>query len=526
MHTTHIDYLIIGAGPSWLQMGYFLQQKKQDYLILESRDQPGAFFETFPRHRKLISINKVYTGYTDPEVNLRWDWNSLLSDDERLLFKHYSSRYFPDAADLSRYLYDFAHAYKLNVAYNQTVRRVSRNGNFLVHTAEGNVYTARVLLIATGLYTPYLPPIPGIELAEVYTTVSVIPEDFTNQRVLIIGKGNSAFEVADNLVETAALIHLVSPHSLRMAWTTHYVGHLRAVNNNILDTYQLKSQNALLDADVQKIELCNGQYMTTFVYAHAEGEIEQISYDRVIACTGFRFDASIFDESCQPALSISERFPALTSDWESTTVPDLYFIGTLMQMRDYKRYMSGFIHGFRYNIRTLSRILAWKYHQTPLPRQILPVHPQFLTDYILSRINRSSGLWQQPGYLYDLIEIDSCGQEASYFEELSLGFIWDRFLFQSKTYLLIALEYGDRHGADPFSTPRAARDNARRAADSHFLHPIVRMYVGRDQTAEHHVIEDLAAEWKELEHSVPLREFLTEHLQLTTLGRVAVATNL
>ncbi len=34
------------------------------------------------------------------------------------------------------------------------------------------------------------------------------PEEFTDRRVLIIGKGNSALETADNLVETAAVIHV------------------------------------------------------------------------------------------------------------------------------------------------------------------------------------------------------------------------------------------------------------------------------------------------------------------------------
>ena len=49
---------------------------------LEKGERPGHFFETFPRHRMLISINKVYTGYDDPVINLRWDWNSLLTRDD------------------------------------------------------------------------------------------------------------------------------------------------------------------------------------------------------------------------------------------------------------------------------------------------------------------------------------------------------------------------------------------------------------------------------------------------------------
>src|SRR6202008_4556124 len=103
---------------------------------------------------------------------------------------------------------------------------------------------------------------------ERYETVPVDPRDFTDQRVLIIGKGNSALETADNLVETAAVIHVAGPSSIRMAWQTHYVGHLRAVNNNFLDTYQLKSQNAVLDGTVERIERGgDGSYSVTGRFA-------------------------------------------------------------------------------------------------------------------------------------------------------------------------------------------------------------------------------------------------------------------
>ncbi len=90
--------------------------------------------------------------------------------------------------------------------------------------------------MATGLHKAYVPPIPGIELVESYIDVSDHPHNFTDQRVLIIGKGNSAFETADNLLEAMALIHLASPNPLKFAWKTHYVGDLRAVNNNLLDS--------------------------------------------------------------------------------------------------------------------------------------------------------------------------------------------------------------------------------------------------------------------------------------------------
>ncbi len=108
------------------------------------------------------------------------------------------------------------------------------------------------MIVATGFGAMNIPPIPGIEATERYWDIPVNPEDFTDQRVLIVGKGNSAFETADNLTEHAAVIHVAGPHSINFAWRTHFIGHLRAVNNNFLDTYQLKTQNMVLDGDIMQ----------------------------------------------------------------------------------------------------------------------------------------------------------------------------------------------------------------------------------------------------------------------------------
>ena len=38
---------------------------------------------------------------------------------------------------------------------------------------------------------------------------------------------------------------------IRLAWATHYVGDLRAVNNGLLDTYQLKSLDGIIESDLE-----------------------------------------------------------------------------------------------------------------------------------------------------------------------------------------------------------------------------------------------------------------------------------
>jgi thioredoxin reductase len=510
-----VDYLIIGAGPAGLQLGYFLEQAKRNYLILEAGESPGTSFKQFPRHRQLISINKRYTGYNDPEINLRWDWNSLLSHDNELQFTDYSKDYFPNASTLVQYLGDFANRFKLNIEYETRVVSITKDDKFKVTDSHGNVYSCKRLIIATGLAKPYVPTIPGIELAENYADVSVDPENFKNQKVLIIGKGNSGFETADCLATTTSTIHIASPTPVKMAWKSRYVGHLRAVNNTFLDSYQLKSQNVVLNAFIEKIEKRDDKYVVSFAYTHANGEQEDLVYDRVIVCTGFRFDTSIFDASCRPELAINDRFPRQTSAWESTNIKDLYFAGTLMHMRDFKKKASGFIHGFRYNIRALHRLFEQKYHQKAWPSQLMEPTSESLTEAIIQRVNRSSALWQQTGFLSDLIVIPKPGEAARYYEDMPTDYIQDSEFGQNGHYYTISLEFGYEilnASPDPFSIVRVHKDDSDNAAQSPSLHPIVRRYCGSTLVSEHHLIEDIASEWCDTVHIEPLQMFLHEQL--------------
>ncbi len=477
-----MDYLVIGAGPAGLQLGYFLGRAGRDYLILERGSEPGTFFQTFPRHRRLISINKPHTGWDDPE--------------------------------LRRYLADYAAAHRLRVAYDTPVVRVSRNGRFRVSDERGRTYESERLIVASGVSQLNVPPIPGIETAELYGTVPIDPRDFADQRVLVIGKGNSAFETADNLIETAAVIHVAGPGSIRMAWRSHYVGDLRAVNNGLLDTYQLKSQNALLDGTVERIRRSGDSYLVTVSFARANEVERDLRYDRVIVCTGFRFDASVFAESCRPELVIDDRFPAQTSEWESTNVPHLYFAGTLMQVRDFKKSTSGFIHGFRYGVRALHRMLERKYHGVAWPSRRLAAEPAALMEAVIGRVNRTSALWHQFGFICDLIVAGPDGAPR-YFEELPVDYVHESDLTAEDDYFTITLEYGPGHDEhDPFdvSVGRVAQSETVRSDLSRYLHPVVRHYRGGELMGEHHVTENLENDWTGPGHREPLQEFFAGEL--------------
>ena len=67
--------------------------------------------------------------------------------------------------------------------------------------------------------------------------------------------------------------------------------------------------------------------------------------------------------------------------WESS-VKNLFFIGAPMQSID-REAASGFIHGFRYNIRTLSNLLQERYLKVPLPRATLKPDLEHMAQFIL-----------------------------------------------------------------------------------------------------------------------------------------------
>ncbi len=288
------------------------------------------------------------------------------------------------------------------------------------------------------------------------------------------------------------------------------MGHLRAVNNNFLDTYQLKTQNAVLDCTVDRIAKRDGRFVVSVRYSHAHGETEELTYDRVIVCTGFRFDDSIFSEECRPELVLNNRFPAQMPDWESINVPGLYFAGTLMQANDFKKHTSGFIHGFRYNVRSLFRMLEKKYYHRDWPVREIEPTPEGLVEATLERLNRTSALWQQFGFLHDVIVVDEDWNRALYYEEMPLAHIHASEIGKCPHYYTITLEFGKVEG-DPFAIIRKPEPS--RAEESTALHPVIRRWCGHQLISERHLLEDLFSEWKTADnHIAPLRFFFMEQL--------------
>lgn len=521
----YFKVIILGAGPAGLQSGYFLKKMGIDYVILERNSSPGSFFSKFPISGKLISLNKVYTGSDNPNINLRYDWNSLLND-EGLLFKQFSEEFYPNTDSLQQYLYEFSK--QLNIVYNCNVINVSKiDGHYTLIDSEMKEYICKKLIVASGL-TPLKTIHPHYgELSRSYFEDK---DKFKNKNILIIGTGNSGFELANLLTPYAATIHLFG-RSLKLASNTHYAGHLRTNYLDFIDTGMLKLQNFMYidsiennlnDSDfVYIIDEKNrtGKYHYTF----EKGPHVLKEFDYLFMCTGFEFNDKIFNFPINR--DKSSKFPHVNELYESINNKDLYFAGALMHGLDFGKSPGGFIHGFRYNIKYMITQVFSK------NRQIMFYNLNEVINLAFDRLTSESGL---------IVMFD---QFCDYIEKVHSGYLYIPFVNKQWVHKRLNHVFKDEEGVEriercqviegvdgmegmermegmegitisyKFGVPLFDVFKERRGSVNDdipgFIHPVVTSFSGD----EHHCFEDDVLNFTKPIHKMKLREIINRILK-------------
>ena len=127
-----------------------------------------------------------------------------------------------------------------------------RDGDeFVLETTDGE-YRCRAVVFAIGVTTPWTAPIPGLEHAAHYVDVKRADE-YDGRSVFIVGKRNSAFEIANSLLPWAKRIVLASPRAIR----TDVLGHspLRTRYLQPLDEHVRGGfGTSIVDASIERVE--------------------------------------------------------------------------------------------------------------------------------------------------------------------------------------------------------------------------------------------------------------------------------
>lgn len=188
MTTILYDSIVIGGGQSGLAAAYYLQKEKLNFIILEKNSV------------NLGSWAKYYDSLTlfSPAA-----YSSLPGFD----FPGEADRY-PHRDEVVQYLKSYAAHFNFNIHHNIDVVKVEKNeGIYIIKASNDEVFHTRSIICASGSFTnPNIPNIPGMNDFNgliLHSKDYKNDEEFRNKRVVVVGGGNSAVQIAVELANTA-----------------------------------------------------------------------------------------------------------------------------------------------------------------------------------------------------------------------------------------------------------------------------------------------------------------------------------
>jgi thioredoxin reductase len=414
------DYeaVVVGSGPGGLQTSYCLRRLGIAHAVLSADEEPGGMFRRFPLFESLISW--THAGADVPHGTRAFelhDQNSLVADEPELgafvAERIASGNRRPARDEMVSALRAFAEAADLRVRYGCTWESTRVEDERIVLVTRDGEYRCRAAVLAVGMTEPWVPPIPGLELAHHYVNVDSAPDRYRDRRVVIVGKRNSAFEVGEAISRHGLReLTLVSPRPpelgrlarspLRPWYLTPYDEHVRGAPGRYV-----------LNASVDRVER-RGDGFVVHALDPARPEPLLLEADDVIAATGFH--APLKDLPERGVATVRDgRLPALTPFWESVTVPRIFFAGNVTDAAPGLRKhgvasLSTMVCGFRYNSRVLARHLAEAVFGHMLERSQL--EPDAVVPYLLRELDRAPELAFQKGYLARVLRVDAPGAIA------------------------------------------------------------------------------------------------------------------
>ncbi|MCC9178187.1 FAD-dependent oxidoreductase [Arthrobacter sp. zg-Y750] len=178
------DVVVIGAGQAGLSAAYHLRRRGlaagSGFTVLDANPGPGGAWRhrwdslTFGAAHALHDLPGMPLGVPDPTE--------------------------PASAVVTRYYGRYEQEFSLGVVRPVAVVSVTEGdgGRLAVHAADGRQWQARVVINATGTWDrPYWPYYPGRELfrgRQLHTHDFRSTDEFTGQRVLVVGGGTSAVQ--------------------------------------------------------------------------------------------------------------------------------------------------------------------------------------------------------------------------------------------------------------------------------------------------------------------------------------------
>jgi len=210
---TQYQVIIVGAGPAGIGATLAAKQQKLKYLTLDQSSLGGTVFQ-YPRGKIVMTqpvelplVGKMQFKETTKEALLKF-WQGVEKQTD------------------------------IQINYNEIVVNVENSGKgFTVKTNRGNYSTDKVLLSIGRRGTPRKLDIPGEDLPKVVYQL-IDPEQYVNQKVIIVGGGDSALEAALAIAD-------VTGSEVSLSYRSENFARAKAKNRERIDRYSKERKISL-----------------------------------------------------------------------------------------------------------------------------------------------------------------------------------------------------------------------------------------------------------------------------------------
>jgi putative flavoprotein involved in K+ transport len=278
---------------------------------------------------------------------------------------------YPTKNEVIQYLRQYVKKFKLEVRSDSKVKRValSPDGVYTITIEKGDEYQSRTLIAASGPFLkPYIPELDGMSRfngAVVHSYHYSNPAPYKGQRVLVVGAGNSAVQIAADAAQVGKVtLATRTPvkFTAQRSWGKDLHFWLRVTG---LDTLPLGHWNkvpkptSVIDAGGYELALHNGVFdqRQMFVSFTETGVVWENGTKEDV-------DAVIFATGYSPSYPYLTDLGALHEDGEpihragvSLSTPGLYYVGLPGQRAIASATLRGSGNDAKYVIRKLRRYL-------------------------------------------------------------------------------------------------------------------------------------------------------------------------
>jgi putative flavoprotein involved in K+ transport len=312
------DVVVVGGGQAGLAIGYYLAQQGRDFTILDASGEAAAAWRE------------------------RWDSLKLFTPARYdalpgLAFPGDPDRY-PMRDEVASYLADYARRFQLSLELNSRVSSIRNTDGGYVIEVDDRSYQAEQVVIATGPFqVPFVPPVAeqlGESVTQMHSTAYRSPGSMPEGRVLVVGGGNTGFQIAEEL-SASREVHLSIgtrqmplPQKLLgrdLFWYLDKTGLIRKTAASRIGRRMQQREDTLIGSNPRAARRHGVQLHGRAVDAAGStvsfSDGDDLDVRSVIWATGFRVDHSWID------VPVFDEHGHVVHERGVTASPGLYFLG-------------------------------------------------------------------------------------------------------------------------------------------------------------------------------------------------------